>query len=76
MSPSSVGSPNWGSDRKPKLAIATMWSIAVFLFAFLADMCFQHWSLYVFGIASVLFAVVSAVFSINLLGIILGLIDQ
>ncbi len=46
---------------------ATLWSIAIFVFAFLADMCFQHWNLYVFGIACVLFAIVSGVFAVCLL---------
>ena len=52
---------------------ATAWAIALFFFAFTADMCFEHWGLYVLGIASVLFAIVSAVFSVTLIGRLLGI---
>lgn len=52
---------------------AILWSIAVFIFALLADMCFQHWDLYVFGIASVVAAIVSVVFAIALMADLHGL---
>lgn len=52
---------------------ATLWTIAVFLFATLADVCFQFFHFYTLAIASVVFAIISTVYSATLIGRLLGI---
>lgn len=61
------------AEEKYKIRIeATSWTIAVFFFATLADACF-HTHFYTLGVAGVAFTIASAVFSITLIGRMLGM---
>jgi hypothetical protein len=61
------------SERARETRAAAMWTVAVFFFAIVADTCFQFIHFYTLGVAAIVFAIISVVFSATLIGRKLGI---
>jgi hypothetical protein len=55
------------------VSIATLWTLAVFFFAILADVCFQFIHFYTLGIAAIVFGIISIFFAATLIGRVLNI---